>query len=122
MDHNRERITVRRLSNNHNKDLKSLFGISAIPVSAQVLTPCAAHRKQIMVILPRESSLRTFALASFAFVASEPLSPNLPARPGNRSSPTFPDFSDNRGDNGCGISRMTKLEVHASTDEVYLEH
>src|SRR5580704_14916128 len=122
MERNHERMTVRRLSNNHNKDLKSLFGSSAIPVSAQVLAPCAANRKQIMVILRRESSLTIFALPSFAFVASEPLSPNLPARPGNRSSPAFADFSDNRGDNGCGISRMTKLEVHASTDEVHLEH
>ena len=115
-------MTVRGLSDNHNKDLKSLFKSSAISASALVLVPSAANRKQIMVILRRESSLRTFALASFAFVASEPLSPNLPARPGNRSSPAFADFSDNRGDNGCGISRMTKLEVHASTDEVHLEH
>jgi hypothetical protein len=122
MERNRERMTVRRLSNNHNEDLKSLFGSSAIPVSAQVLTPAQQTENKIMVILWRESSLRTFALASFAFVASEPLSPNLPARPGNRSSPAFADFSDNRGDNGCGISRMTKLEVHASTDEVHLEH
>ena len=46
MERNREQMTVRGLSNNHNKDLKSLFGSSAIPVSAQVLTPCAANRKQ----------------------------------------------------------------------------
>jgi hypothetical protein len=122
MERNHERMTVRRLSNNHNKDLKSLFGSSAIPVSAQVLAPCAANRKQPMVILRRKSSSRIFALATFAFIASEPLSPNLPAWPVNRSSPAFADFSDNRGDNGCGISWMTKLEAHASTDEVQLEH
>jgi hypothetical protein len=115
-------MTVRGLSDNHNKDLKSLFKSSAISASALVLVPSAANRKQTMVILRRKSSSRIFALATFSFIASEPLSPNLPARPVNRSSPAFADFSDNRGDNGCGISRMTKLEVHASTDEVYLEH
>src|SRR6266481_5953613 len=50
------------------------------------------------------------AESTFAFIASEPLIPNLPARPVSRSSPAFADFSDNRGDNGCGMSRMTKLE------------
>ena len=62
------------------------------------------------------------AESTFAFIASEPLIPNLPARPVSCSSPAFADFSDNRGDNGCGMSRMTKLEVHASTDEAHLEH
>ncbi len=62
------------------------------------------------------------AESTFAFIASEPLSPNLPARPVSRSSLTFADFSDNRGDNGCEISRMAKLEVHASTDEAHLDH
>jgi hypothetical protein len=121
MEHNRERMTMRRLSNNHNRDLKSLLESSAISASAQVLTPCAANRKQTIVIQRRKSSSRIF-LATSAFIASEPLSPNLPARPVSRGSPAFANFSDNRGDNGCGISRMTKLEVHAATDEVHLEH
>ena len=62
------------------------------------------------------------AESTFAFIASEPPSPNLPARLVSRGCPTFADFSDNRGDNGCGMSRMMKLEVHASTDEAHLEH
>src|SRR6202035_1102865 len=57
-----------------------------ISASAQVLAPCAANRRQPMVILWRKSSFRTFALASFALVRTTdsehgwPVYPNLAAQ------------------------------------------
>jgi hypothetical protein len=45
MKRNRERMTVRGLSENHNKDLKSLFKSSAISANAQVLAPLRSKQK-----------------------------------------------------------------------------
>src|SRR6516162_2415586 len=35
---------------------------------------------------------------------------------------TLPDFLNRRGDNRCPILRVTKLQVHSSTDKAPLQH